>query len=62
MHKAFEAKNKLHVIDGSMSFHKFVDLNRVTWERCKHLIHSRFINSVFDSFAQTILHENSVDV
>ena len=55
MQRAMGAKNKLVFIDGSILVPDIDDLNRPTWERCNHLIHSWLVNSVTESIAQTIV-------
>jgi len=63
MQRALGAKNKLAFIDGSTPKPDDEDLNRITWERCNHLIHSWIINSVSPQIAQTIIfHVCSIDV
>jgi hypothetical protein len=62
MIRAFGAKNKLKIIDGSMEIPDEDDLNRYAWERCNHLVQSWIINSVSPQIAQTLVfHENAID-
>lgn len=63
MRKAFRAKNRFAIINGSMEIIDFHDLNRAAWERCNHFVHSWLINYVSNSITQTVIfHENFIGV
>jgi len=55
MQRALGAKNKLVFIDGSIPIPAIDDLKRQSWERCNHLPRSWILNPVTESFAQTIV-------
>lgn len=58
----FGVENEIPIVDGSFPIPDY-DLNRATWERCNHLVHSCLLNLISDLNAQTIaFHENSIGV
>ncbi|GAU31820.1 hypothetical protein TSUD_58210 [Trifolium subterraneum] len=62
MQRALGAKNKLRFVDGSLEIPPIHDLNRTSWERCNHLIHSWILNSVSEQIASTIVfHESAIE-
>ena len=63
MRRTLGAKNNLPFIDGSLPVPVLLDLNRSSWERCNHLLHSWIINSVSEPIAQNLVfHEYVFDV
>lgn len=63
MRRELAMKNKFKFVDESIHVHDEDDLNRIAWERCNNLVHTRIINSILSSIAQSVVFiENVVDM